>query len=256
MGDTPWYREAFRSDYRRVYGHRNLEAALGEVQLLIDCGVRGDVLDLCCGFGRHTLALRRRGVRVFGLDLSLDLLSDSTSLPEPEPLHGRLFQADATRLPLVSGSFDSVVNLFSSFGYFGAEGDARMLDEVARVLRPEGLAVFDLMNARLVRERLVPESTREEPGFRLRESRRLEDGGQRVVKEVEFQPTDGPARAWREDVRIYELEEMRTQLAERGLEVTAVYGGFDGSAFENASERMILCARRGDKGPSGAGFTP
>ena len=57
-----WFEEAFRDDYRAVYPHRDLEAARPEVRWLVERGARGRTLDLCCGFGRHTLLLRESGV--------------------------------------------------------------------------------------------------------------------------------------------------------------------------------------------------
>jgi len=241
--EPPWYEDAFRSDYRQVYAHRNLEAARGEARFLVAHGLSGRVLDLCCGFARHSLALSELGVNVFGLDLSFDLLRDARRLPGSERLAGRLVRADAGRLPFASASFDALVNLFSSFGYFGEQGDARMLDEIARVLRPGGRALLDLMNPPAVRSSLVPRSTREGDGFRLREERRLLEGGRRITKEVELH-LDGGVRRWREDVRMYEEHELRTHLAERGLAVDAVWGDFDGRECSPSSPRMILRARR------------
>ncbi len=40
------------------------------------------VLDLCCGQGRHSLELARRGYKVVGYDLSETLLGESRRLAE------------------------------------------------------------------------------------------------------------------------------------------------------------------------------
>jgi SAM-dependent methyltransferase len=242
----PWYEEAFGADYRRVYPHRDLEGARGEVSFLLERGVRGRTLDLCCGFGRHSLLLREAGVEAFGLDLSAELLAAATELPGWERhLDGRLVRADMTRIPFADRAFDSVVNLFSSFGYLGAEGDARVLDEVARVLRPGGLALLDLMNAERVRATLVPASQRSGPGFELREERHLADGGRRVVKQVDLRLDSGERRRWREDVRLYEPDELERMLAVAGLDPGPAWGDFDGGRAAPDAPRRIVSARRG-----------
>lgn len=242
---APWYEEAFRADYRRVYAHRDLEGARREVRFLVQRGVRGRVLDLCCGFGRHALQLAESGADVFGLDLSMDLLVSARDLPgHSERLAGRLVRADMTRVPFADGAFDALVNLFSSFGYLGEEADAGVPLEIARVLAPGGLAVLDLMNPARVRATLVPESTRSGEGFELRERRALEEGGRRVVKEVELALASGEVRTWREDVRLYEPEELDALLAGAGLSVEDVYGDFDGSAASAQAPRRIVLARR------------
>ncbi len=242
--EKPWYETAFESGYLEVYPHRDLAAAREEVSWLIDQGVGGRTLDLCCGFGRHSLALLERGVDVIGLDLSADLLGQAGNLEGGEALAGRLVRGDVRFLPLADQGVDSLVNLFSSFGYFGEHGDRGVLDEISRVLRPGGRLVMDLMNPDRIRAGLVPESKTERDGFTLYESRRLEDGGQRVTKQVRISHEDGRERTWKEDVRFYSPELMAQLLGERGVTVEYVAGSFAGEPFQAGSARQLLIARK------------
>ncbi len=239
-----WYEEAFRSDYRRVYAHRDVASARDEVLFLIGRGLGGRILDLCCGFGRHTLAMRERSLDAIGFDLSMDLLREARTLENGALLADRLIRGDASALPFRRSSFDGVVNLFSSFGYFGELGDARMLSEIARVLRPKGIAILDLMNPAFVRANLRAHTSREGQDFLVRETRTLADGGRRVTKDVELRLSEGGIRRWREDVRLYEEAEMRSLLSGRGMAIETVHGDFDGQPFGPASRRMLITARR------------
>lgn len=240
----PWYVAAFTSDYLRVYSHRDLESARREVRWLVERGIAGRVLDLCCGFARHTLALRELGVDVYGMDLSADLLRHARELEGAGAVAGRLARADARALPYAAATFDAVVNLFSSFGYFGDDGDLRVLDEVARVLRPDGRLVLDLMNPNRVRRGLVPLSRTQRDGLVLVEERTLEDGGRRVVKRVRLEGPSREGRTWTESVRMYELAEIEGLLGLRGLVVEGVDGGFDGEPAGPDAPRQIVRARR------------
>ena len=243
--EEPWYESAFRDDYRLVYAHRDLEAARAEAAHLLSLGTRGRVLDLCCGFGRHSLALAELGLDVFGMDLSFDLLRAASELPGfADHLAGRLVRADVSGLPFGRAAFDSVVVLFSSFGYFGEEGDAQMLEGIARVLRPGGLAVLDLMNPARIREGLVPASERHGEGFTLIERRSLADGGRRVRKQVQLAREGEATRSWVEDVRMYEAEEITALCAARGLVIEGLLGDFDSTPFSKGAPRMIALARR------------
>ncbi|MEQ1891408.1 MAG: hypothetical protein ABL998_02605, partial [Planctomycetota bacterium] len=71
-----------------------------------------------------------------------------------------------------------------------------------------------------------------------------ERGARRVRKEVTLTRADGSARAWREDVRLYEPAEIAALLAEAGLELLRSEGDFDGSAFGPETPRQIVWARR------------
>jgi SAM-dependent methyltransferase len=243
-GEQPWYVSAFGSDYPDVYPHRDLASAREEVEHLLSAGIGGRVLDLCCGFGRHSLAMGQRGLDVFGVDLSPELLARAATLPGASVLAGRLVRADARAVPFADGAFDTVLNLFSSFGYFGDEGDARVLDEIARLVRPGGRVVMDLMNPARIRAALVPSSSREVEGGRLEERRALTDGGRRVTKEVTLTLTGAEPRRWREDVRMYELAEITRLAAARGLEVTRVDGDFGATPFGAGAPRQMVHLRR------------
>lgn len=241
--ERPWYDAAFEADYLALYPHRDLAAARFEVGGLVERGLRGVVLDLGCGFGRHLLALRERGLEAFGLDRSRDLLARAHEL-EGGVLRGSFVRGDFRALPFRERVFDGVVLLFSSFGYFEDEDNARVLGECARVLRPGGTVVLDLMNPARVRAMLVPESTSARGGMVLVERRSLARGARRVRKEVTLTRADGSARAWREDVRLYEPAEIAALLAEAGLELLRSEGDFDGSAFGPETPRQIVWARR------------
>jgi SAM-dependent methyltransferase len=240
----PWFVEAFRAEYIDVYAHRDLATARREVRYLIEQGLRGRVLDLCCGFGRHTLALAERGIDALGIDLSQDLLERAQRGEEHALLRGRLIRGDARRVPLADECVDAVIVLFSSFGYFGDEGDRDVLAEIRRIVRPGARVVLDLMNPAQIRASLVPSSRRRVNGSVLDERRSLEDGGRRVVKQVRLVRADGSERSWRESVRMYEPAEIADLLRARDFELEQTHGGFDASPFTATSDRQIVRALR------------
>jgi len=235
----PWYVTAFRADYRELYAHRDERAADEEVQHLIKRGLQGPVLDLCCGFGRHAQALQAHGFAVIGVDLSEELLRGAHAA-----LAGRLVRCDARSIPFQDQAFFGLVNLFSSFGYFGVQGDLQVLDEISRVLQPGGVAFMDLMNPEYVRSTLVPYSEGEKQGVVLTEERQLEDHGRQVVKQVCMTRPDGEQRRWREDVRLYSVADLSESLHERGIDVESVVGGFDGRPLSKDAPRQLFCLRR------------
>jgi SAM-dependent methyltransferase len=243
---NPWFVDAFRAEYLQVYAHRDLESARNEVDYLIAHGVRGRVLDLCCGFGRHTLALRERGIDAFGVDLSHDLLVHARTLPRAELLRGRLARADVRRVPFTDRSLDAVAMLFSSFGYFDDGGNRAVIAEIARIARPGARVVLDLMNPSQVRTELVARSEREVRGALLEERRHIDEHTRRVVKDVRLIVPGGRERAWRESVRIYDESEIRDLLLAHGLTLRAVHGDFDATPFASSSPRMIVHAVRPD----------
>src|SRR5208283_3011913 len=73
---SAWYVDFFRADYLNVYGHmftdERAEKESAFVASALDLKPGAQVLDLCCGQGRHAVQLAKRGLKVTGLDLNPD----------------------------------------------------------------------------------------------------------------------------------------------------------------------------------------
>ncbi len=103
------------------------------------------LLDLGCGAGRHAFEAYRRGARVVAADLNGDELSgvrgmlgamhEEGQARPPGAAHAT--RCDATNLPFGDGAFDKVI---AAEILEHVPADQRAMAEVARVLRPGGVA--------------------------------------------------------------------------------------------------------------------
>ena len=118
------------------------------------------VLDLCCGQGRHSLELTRRGFNlVEGLDRSHYLIQKAREYEKKEGLNVKFREGDARKLPYLPDTFDIVMFLGNSFGYFETiQDDMRVLKEVFRVLKPWGRFLIDVTDGGYLREHFQPRS--------------------------------------------------------------------------------------------------
>lgn len=106
-----------------------------------------DLLDMGCGRGPYALFLAaRRGQRVRALDLDPDALAwqrRGALRLALSPGEFATVQADSRDLPFPDASFDRVLNL-GSIEHIRDNGDSVAAAEMARVLRPGGLAVLTI----------------------------------------------------------------------------------------------------------------
>lgn len=239
----PWFELAFGAHYPALYAHRDDQTAVEEVSKLAGAfdfvrpGTR--TLDLCCGTGRHAVALDHLGLNLWGYDLSPQLLDRAR---QRSALAGRLTRGDMRHLPY-RARFDLVVNLFTSFGYFPQDSENEaVLAEMVRVLRPGGHLLMDHINAARLRAHLVAEDSRRGPGIQIEQRRRID--GHRIQKDVVIKRTGASVMRYREDVRFYTPEEMTTLLESYGMEEISFCGGFDGAPLTAESMRMIVAARK------------
>lgn len=242
---TEWYERSFGRDYLLVYRHRDFQGATQEVHGMMEwlrLPASASILDLCCGMGRHALALAEAGYRVTGVDLSEVLLEEAMAHDTRGQV--KFLRGDMRELP-VDGPFDAVVNLFTSFGYFtDNEDNARVFQEIHRVLKPQGRFIVDFLNPSYVWQHLVPHSERVDGGTRIEERRRIENGF--VKKAITLtDASGGEQREYEERVRLYELADFRNMMDEAGLVIDQVHGSYDGAAYdEEQSKRMIMVGHR------------
>lgn len=113
-----------------------------------------EILDVCCGHGRHSLELARRGYRnVHGLDRSRYLIRKARARAEQEGLSVKFREGDARKLPYSPDSFDIVLLLGNSFGYFESTADDLLvLKEILRVLKPHGRFLLDVADGQFLAE--------------------------------------------------------------------------------------------------------
>jgi SAM-dependent methyltransferase len=202
-----------------------------------------EVLDVPCGFGRHSIPLAEAGYRITGVDRSPALVEEARRRAGGARWP-KLVRADYRDLPLGAASFDAALNLFTSLGYLGDEEDTKALTEIGRVLRPGAPLVIDILD----RDRLV--TILREQDWRLLGEGRL------LLEQRTFDPASGvvqttqtviPARGDRESrtfsLRVYCATELLAMLDRAGFSEARCYGGFDGRPFA-IDTRLVIVARR------------
>ena len=127
----------FLGDVDFVWCPENLRE--GEAHLLGDVSGR-DVLEVGCGAAMCSRWLATQGARPTAFDLSAGMLRHARAGAARTGVGVPLVQADAQYLPFADGSFDVAFTAFGAVSF--VVDSARVMREVARVLRPGGRWVF------------------------------------------------------------------------------------------------------------------
>lgn len=234
-----WFETWFDSPYYPIlYRNRNrLEAKAFIDHLLgvLELPPGSRVLDLACGQGRFSRYLAEKGFEVTGIDLSERSIEYAKAF---ESDHLSFFRHDM-REPFRNNYFDCIFNFFTSFGYFKTpEEDEKIVKNVARGLKPNGLFVLDFFNSAYIRQHLKPSSQKSVDGIRFYIERSIEDN--HVRKKIRFK-AHGTEYFFEEKVRLFTFKELKQLFEQADLELFHTFGDYELSAFEeDASPRLIM----------------
>ncbi|MEW5767275.1 MAG: methyltransferase domain-containing protein [bacterium] len=160
-----WWRQIFNSTYLKTDADvvDDQQITTKEVELfskILRLSPEDKILDLCCGQGRHCLELAGRGFgNIEGLDRSHYLIQKARLRAKKEMLNLRFREGDARKPLYPPDTFDVVMILGNSFGYFETiQDDMRVLKEVSRVLKPWGRLLIDVSDGEYLKQNFQPRS--------------------------------------------------------------------------------------------------
>ncbi len=222
-----WWRNLFNANYLRTDGDvvEDNDITKKEINIFlsaINITKKDNVLDLCCGQGRHSLEIARRGyINVTGLDRSHYLINKARKTNSSEGLNVTFKEGDARKLPFKDNSFDIVLIAGNSFGYFDSKkDDLRILKEVKRVLKPNGQLLLDITDGNYMQKNFEPRSWEwiDKNYFVCRERSLSEDKKRLISREVITHVTKGVIADQFYAESLYSNEDLQKLLLEAGYE--------------------------------------
>ena len=201
-------------------------------------------LDLCCGPGRCSIALSKRGFSVTGVDRTKYLLDKARSRARTAKVRIEWIDADMRDF-VRPESYDLALSMFTSFGYFeNRNEDEKVLSNVFRSLRPGGAFVLDIMGKEMLAKIFQPTSAETLPdGSLLVEQRQIIDGWSRILNEWTI-VRKGRARKFALHLNLYSGQELREKLGKCGFRDVKLYGTIDGTSYGPQAKRLIAVGRK------------
>ncbi len=251
-----WWRYIFNSNYLKTDGDvvEDIFITKNEVDKFVQflsIEKRDFILDLCCGQGRHSLELSRRGFEnVFGLDSSTFLIQEAKKQAKKENLNIKFREGDARKLPYLENVFDKVLILGNSFGYFESKkDDLAVLKEVLRVLKPKGKLLIDVSNGEFIKANFKDRSWEwiDEDYLVCRERSLSKDKERLISREVLIKVDQGIKADQFYAERLYTQEELNKLLISAGFSNISFFGILNSDSKRNQDlgmmeQRIIVCA--------------
>ena len=222
------------------------------VERLLPLALEDRILDLCGGQGRHAAELARRGyAHVTVLDYSDFLLQRGQREAAALALPVVFYQGDARATSLPAASFDVVLLMAQSFGYFvDARDDRRVLTEVVRLLTPGGRFFLDLVDREVALQQFRAESWHEATEDIVVCWKRELAQEMVHVREMVLSKRTGVLRDRTYAERLYSHDQISTLLQEVGFEKIETrcdilgYTPDSSTDYGLATNRMVVTAMK------------
>ncbi|MGI6189793.1 MAG: methyltransferase domain-containing protein [Caldicoprobacteraceae bacterium] len=104
------------------------------------------IMDLGCGTGRHSIYMAEQGFEVYATDISETGLEITRSKARKLNLNNIIFkQHDMRKMPYDNNSFDGILCVWTT-GHGTLEDSRKNVNEIYRVLKPNGVVVIDYVS--------------------------------------------------------------------------------------------------------------
>lgn len=200
------------------------------------------ILDLACGFGRHTNRLTAMGHDVTGIDLTPGFLEIARRDAQERGVQVDYRQGDMRQISF-DNEFDCILILFTSFGYYDDEDNLRVLHNVARALKPGGVLLMDIPNRDAYFKHMLPYHVTERDENLMIDRMSFDSlSGRWYNRRVVIR--DGVRKDKPFSIRLYNIHEIQALLQQAGLHLHKLYGGWNEQPISEDSRQLVIIARK------------
>lgn len=202
------------------------------------------VLDLMCGYGRHAVALGRKGIHVTAVDNLAEYINELNETVQKENLPVKTVQQSVLDYK-PEDQFDVAICMGNSLNFFNADETAALLSTISAGLKPGGQL---LINTWSVAE-IAFKNFKEKIWNNVGEVKFLSDSKvlfspTRIETESTIINADGNTEVKSGIDYIYSLNEMESMLRAAGLSIKEVYSIPGRKKFTIGEPRAYIVAQK------------
>ena len=209
------------------------------------------ILDLACGFGRHSLSLAKRGFSVVGIDITKAFIEDARKTAKEMSLNVEFYQSDILDITY-ENEFDVVLSLADgAIGYLEDDVDnLKFFDVISMALKTGGKYFMDVCNADHA-EMYFPKKHWEVGKKSLslaqfdwnEKTRRMKYEGDHLnfgeIARVPSIDMNSPG-----SIRLYSLSELQKIFKERNMEIISSFSDYYGKPNTSKELQLIVYSRK------------
>lgn len=201
------------------------------------------ILDVGCGFGRHSIELALRGYQVVGIDPSDAMISVANE--RATEVRGKPKFVLARGEEFTSrDKFDAAICLFTTLGQIDEIGEnSNLVDRVENVLHPGGIFIIEVPNHIWVTENLQTSERFGDIDNYTIITRQYDQVEKIVTEKFELVLPEG-IKDYLLRYRLFSQKELGRLLRKANFDIKAIFGDYDGHPFTYYSSTIIIVAQK------------
>ena len=234
MINPQWYKNGWTLDIKNQSWIENTQNQIEFIIKTLELNGNEKILDLACGFGRHSLYLSKLGYDVTGVDITQDYIVDAKNEAQKIGLKIQFIHDDIRKLNF-NNEFDVVLNLADgAIGYLeDDEENIKIFDIVSKSLKKGGKHFMDICNAEYAKTHFpkrhweigskslsLPDFIWEEETKRMLYSQWEAEFGKILEKPKLIEPVNS--------IRLYTRNELENILENRNMKIVDTYSNYYG----------------------------
>ena len=220
----------------------NQEINFIESELALPPGAH--LLDVGCGFGRHSIELARRGYDVVGIDPAAAMITAARERAAKRTLSVDFRQEWGEQF-MTKVPFDAAICLFTSLGQVTPQGEnSGLVQRTYASLKLKGQFVVEVPQRGATVDQLKP-SDRFGEGERYTVVSRQYDPQKQTVTEIFRLVSPEESQIYTLCYRLYDRAALLALLGQAGFVIQATYGNYEGAPLTDEHPFMLVIGQRG-----------
>lgn len=240
-----WYKKIWTLDIQNQSWTEETEHQVDFLIQALNLSGNERILDLACGFGRHSIALAKRGFTVTGVDITREYVEYASERSAQLKLSADFICADIREVTF-ENEFDVVINMADgAVGYLETEEEnLKIFEVVARSLKHGGKHFMDIMNADYADGHFPCQMW--DAGDKMLTLSKFEwDRVSKIMMygQMDFaydKPLTKPLFEWGNSTRLYHLSEIQDIFRSLGMHVQKCYSDCSGRALTKNNIQMLI----------------
>lgn len=234
------FREVLFDPERLSHSQEEVEDVLN----LLSLEPPSSILDLACGFGRHSLLLSQKGFSVTGIDFNSSYLEEAEKASLSSSNSPRWIKSDMRDFKR-ENSFNAILSLYTSFGYFeDSEEDLLVLENAFHSLKPKGKILLDLPGKELIARDFIERACYPlgEGSWFIAQRTPVDNWG-KVLNEWTLLK-EGKEFFYSFEQTLFSAHEITYLLHKAGFSEVQIVGSWKGSLYDLSAERLIAIGKK------------